>query len=210
MQNMKLIDGKLDDVIAAGQAHEQRLNKNEADVKALGDGMGTMGRHVQAMDDRLKAHIGGTVADLNQALLAIDVALRKTVSALEDRLGEFQGNAQELMDRTHQGLTQLQERLAEAEKAIHLEKQKAPPENRPSPGTTYFDVSSPARPRQSDPTAGGSAGGWQQGGAPGYQGWQQGGAPGYQGWQTGGVGDVRGGIGLHADEVHTETSAGVQ
>ena len=50
---MKQMDGKLNDVIAAGQVHEQRITKNEADVKALGDGMGTFGRHVQAMDDRL-------------------------------------------------------------------------------------------------------------------------------------------------------------
>ena len=80
-------------MIAAGQTHEQRIIKLEADAKVLGDGVGTMGRHVRSMDDRIGAHISGTVGDLNQALLAIDVALRKTVSALEDRLGEFQGSA---------------------------------------------------------------------------------------------------------------------
>ena len=117
LENMKQLDQRLEAVIAAGQAHDQRIIKLEADAKVLGDGMGTMGRHVQAMDDRVCAHIGGTVGDLNQALLAIDVALRKTVSALEDRLGEFQGSAKELMDRTHHGLTQLQERMSEAEKA---------------------------------------------------------------------------------------------
>ena len=104
---MKMLDQRVDAVIAAGQTHDQRIIKLEADAKVLGDGMGTMGRHVQAMDDRVCAHIGGTVGDLNQALLAIDVALRKTVSALEDRLGEFQGSAQELMDRTRHGLTHL-------------------------------------------------------------------------------------------------------
>ena len=122
--------------------------------------MGTNGRHVQAMDDRLRAHIGGTVGDLNQALLVIDVALRKTVSALEDRLGEFQDSAQELMDRTHHGLTQLQERMSEAEKAIQELKQKAPPENRPPPGIAYYDVSSPTRPQQFEASPGR---GWQSG-----------------------------------------------
>ena len=115
---MKVIDQKITDVISAGQVHEQRIMKLEsvgqvheqrimkleADTKAIGDGMGTFGRHVQAMDDRLKGHIGATVDDLNQAMIAIDVALRQTVTALETRLGEFQGSAQELMNQTHQGL----------------------------------------------------------------------------------------------------------
>ena len=93
----------MDAVVAAGQDHEQRINKMEADAKLLGDGMGTLGRHMQTMDERLRDHIGGTVGDLNQAMLAIDVAIRKTVSAMEERLGKFQGDAQELMSRTHQG-----------------------------------------------------------------------------------------------------------
>ena len=82
MDNMKQMDLRIEAVIVAGQAHDQRIIKLEADAKVLGDGMGTLGRHVQSMDDRVCAHIGGTVGDLNQALLAIDVALRKTVSAL--------------------------------------------------------------------------------------------------------------------------------
>ena len=155
MENMKLMDQRIQDVISAGQSHEQRITKIEADTKALGDGMGTFGRHVQAMDDRLKGHIGGTVDDLNQAMIAIDVALRQTVTALETRLGEFQGSAQELMNQTHQGLTRLQERLADAEAKLH----KAMSEDRPASGAVYYDMSSPARPQQSGPTAGGSAGG---------------------------------------------------
>ena len=112
VENMKVLDQKITDVISAGQIHEQRIMKLEsvgqvyeqrimkleADTKAIGDGMGTFGRHVQAMDDRLKGHIGATVDDLNQAMIAIDVALRQTVAALETRLGEFQGSAQELMN----------------------------------------------------------------------------------------------------------------
>ena len=186
---MKAFDQKITEVISAGQVHEQRIMKLEAEVgqvheqrimkleadtKAIGDGMGTFGRHVQAMDDRLKGHIGATVDDLNQAMIAIDVALRQTVTALETRLGEFQGSAQELMNQTHQGLARLQERLADAEAKIH----KAVPVDRAASGTAYYDMSSPAKPQQSDPTAGGSAGGWQQqGGVQGYQGpsqgWQQ-------------------------------------
>ena len=82
LENMKQMDLRIEAVIAAGQAHDQRIIKLEADAKVLGDGMGTLGRHVQSMDDRVRAHIGCTVGDLNQALLAIDVALRKTVSAM--------------------------------------------------------------------------------------------------------------------------------
>ena len=161
---MKQLDKRVDAVIAAGQAHDQRILKMEADAKILSDGMGTMGWHVQAMDDPLRAHIGGTVGDLNQAMLAINVALRKTVSALEDRLGEFQGSAQELMDRTHHGLTQFQERTTEAEKAIQELKQKAPPEDRRTPpgegqrqpflGPEYYDMSSPGRAQQSEASPG--------------------------------------------------------
>ena len=129
----------------------------------MGDGIGTMGRHVQSMDDRVCTHISGTVADLNQALLAIDVALRSTVAALGDKLSEFQGSAKELMDRTHQGLTHLQMRMSEAEKATEeLKKQKAPPpqEDRQPPGTAYFDMSSPPRPQQFEA---GPGKGWQAG-----------------------------------------------
>ena len=59
MDGMKQLEQRVDAVIAAGQAHDQRILKLEADAKVLGDGMGTMGRHVQAMDDRLKAHSWG-------------------------------------------------------------------------------------------------------------------------------------------------------
>ena len=93
MDAMKQMDLRIDAVIAAGQTHEQRIIKLEADAKLMGDGIGTMGRHVQSMDDRVCTHISGTVADLNQALLAIDVALRSTVAALGDKLSEFQGSA---------------------------------------------------------------------------------------------------------------------
>ena len=90
LDTQKQLEQRIEAVIAAGQTHDQRIMKLETDVKAMGDGMGTMGRHVQAMDDRLKIHIGGTVDDLNQAMLAIDVAFRKTVSALEFILEPFQ------------------------------------------------------------------------------------------------------------------------
>ena len=117
------VAGKMEAVISGGQNHEQRIVQLEAEVKSLNDGLGTgfaaMGQHVQAVDERLKAHIGGTTTDLNQALLAIDVAIRSTVSALDDRLGEVQGSIKELADRTHRELTQLQERMTEAEKEIH-------------------------------------------------------------------------------------------
>ena len=80
LDGMKQLEQRVDAVIAAGQAHDQRIIELEADAKVLGDGVGTRGRHMQSMDDRIGAHISGTVGDLNQALLAIDVALRSTVS----------------------------------------------------------------------------------------------------------------------------------
>ena len=55
---------------------------------------------MRTMDERLGDHIGGTVGDLNQAMLAIDVAIRKTVSAMVERLGKFQWDAEELTTRT--------------------------------------------------------------------------------------------------------------
>ena len=66
----------------------------------------------------MREHIGVTVNDIDSAMLAVDVALRGTVKAMQDKFAEFQGDAKEFMSRTAKAVKQLQEKVTEVENAI--------------------------------------------------------------------------------------------
>ena len=100
LDGMKQLEQQQQAVIAAGQAHEQRIAKLEAEAKVvdgklngLNDGIGVLGRHCQdglaELDGKFTVHIGGTVSDLNAAMLAVDVALRSAMQGIQDRFVEF-------------------------------------------------------------------------------------------------------------------------
>ena len=145
LDGMKQLEQRIEAVIAAGQAHEQRIMKLEAEakvvdlnLKGLSDGLGVLGRHCQdsiaELDGKIRIHIGGTVSDLNAAMLAVDVALRSAMQGPQDKFVEFQGDAKELMSRTEKAVKQLQGKVTEVEKTLEdLKKIEGSGGQRPPP-----------------------------------------------------------------------------
>ena len=157
LDGMKQLEQQQQAVIAAGQAHEQRIAKLEAEakvadmnLKGLNDGVGVLGRHCQdslaELDGKFRVHIGGTVSDLNAAMLAVDVALRSAMQGTQDRFVEFQGDAKELMSRTEKAVKQLQGKVTDVEKALEdLKKIEGSGSQRPQPlEPEWYDMGSPA------------------------------------------------------------------
>ena len=105
---------RMEAVVDAGKVHEKRLDQLDLNLKSLSDGLGVLGRHCQdsiaELDGKIRTHIGGTVSDLNAAMLAVDVALRGAMQGTQDKLAEFQGDAKELMNRTEKAVKRLQEK----------------------------------------------------------------------------------------------------
>ena len=105
---------RMEAVVDAGKGHEKRLDQLDLNLKSFSDGLSVLGRHCQdsiaELDGKIRAHIGGTVSDLNAAMLAVDVALRGTMQGTQDKFAEFQGDAKELMSRTEKAVKQLQEK----------------------------------------------------------------------------------------------------
>ena len=60
---------RIEAVVDAGKIHEKRLDQVDLDLKRLSDGIGILGRHCQDsvsdLDGKMRAHIGGTVSDIN-------------------------------------------------------------------------------------------------------------------------------------------------
>ena len=85
-------------VVDAGKIHEKRVDQVDRDHKGLSDDIGIRGRHCQDtiadLDGKMRTHIGGTVSDINSAMLTVDAALMKVT---QDKFTEFHGDAKEFM-----------------------------------------------------------------------------------------------------------------
>ena len=194
LDGMKQLEQQQQAVIAAGQAHEQRIAKLEAEAKVvdgklngLNDGIGVLGRHCQdglaELDGKFTVHIGGTVSDLNAAMLAVDVALRSAMQGTQDRFVEFQGDAKELMNRTEKAVKQLQGKVTEVEKALEdLKKIEGGGQKLRPQEPEWYDISSPAVGAAAASSGKGAGTAWQTGSDP----WQPGaGAGGKDDWRSG-------------------------
>ena len=101
-------------------------------------------------------------------MLAVDVALRGTMKATQEKFTEFQGDAKEFMSRTEKAVKQFQEKVTEVEKAIEDLKQKGPGDSQRPPllQPEWYDMSSPGRAQTSDPSSPGVGAGHRGDGKP--------------------------------------------